>query len=80
MQAEGWFRCPHFRFRFDNSLEHHKKMDVLFAKVEEELKKGMYTVGTAGNDTLYGYAGNDILEGGTGNDNLYGYETNYKNC
>ena len=40
MQAEGWFRCPHFRFRFDNSLEHHKKMDVLFAQVEEELKKG----------------------------------------
>ena len=40
MQAEGWFRCPHFKFRFDDSLELQNKMDALFAKVEEELKKG----------------------------------------
>jgi len=40
MQAEGWFRCPHFKFRFDDSLERQNKMDALFAKVEEELKKG----------------------------------------
>ena len=40
MQVEGWFRCPHFRFRFDDSLERQNKMDALFAKVEEELKKG----------------------------------------
>ncbi|MBP6325177.1 MAG: 30S ribosome-binding factor RbfA [Sulfurospirillum sp.] len=40
MQTEGWFRCPNFRFRFDDSLERQNKMDALFAKVEEELKKG----------------------------------------
>lgn len=40
MQTEGWFRCPSFRFKFDDSLEHHRKMDALFATVEEELKKG----------------------------------------
>lgn len=40
MQAEGWFRCPRFTFYFDDSLERQNKMDALFAKVEEELKKG----------------------------------------
>lgn len=40
MQVEGWFRCPRFRFRFDDSFERQKKMDALFAKVEEELNKG----------------------------------------
>ena len=40
MQAEGWFRCPHFKFRFDDSLIEQNKMDALFAKVEEELNKG----------------------------------------
>ncbi|MDD3323637.1 MAG: 30S ribosome-binding factor RbfA [Sulfurospirillaceae bacterium] len=40
MQAEGWFRCPNFKFKFDDTLEKQNKMDALFAKVEEELKKG----------------------------------------
>lgn len=40
MQVEGWFRCPDFRFRFDDSLERQNKIDALFAKVEEELKRG----------------------------------------
>jgi len=40
MQAEGWFRCPDFRFKFDDSLERLNKMDALFAKVQEELTKG----------------------------------------
>jgi len=40
MQAEGWFRCPSFRFYFDDTLERQNKMDILFAKVEEELRKG----------------------------------------
>ncbi len=40
MQTEGWFRCPNFTFEFDESLERQNKIDTLFAKVEEELKKG----------------------------------------
>ena len=40
MQTEGWIRCPSFRFRFDDSLERQNMMDALFAKVEEELRKG----------------------------------------
>ncbi len=40
MQVEGWFRCPDFRFRFDDSLERQSKLDTLFAQVEQELKKG----------------------------------------
>ena len=38
--------------------------------------KGKVTVGTAGNDYLYGYAGNDTLDGEGGNDYLYGYGGN----
>ena len=40
MQAEGWFRCPSFKFKFDSKLEKQNKIDALFAIVEEELKKG----------------------------------------
>ena len=40
MQTEGWFRCPNFKFEFDESLEKHNKIDHLFAQIEEELKKG----------------------------------------
>ena len=38
--------------------------------------KGKVTVGTSGNDYLYGYAGNDTLDGEGGNDYLYGYGGN----
>ena len=38
--------------------------------------KGKVTVGTAGNDYLYGYAGNDTLDGEGGNDYLYGNNGN----
>ncbi|HIP29380.1 MAG TPA: 30S ribosome-binding factor RbfA [Sulfurospirillum arcachonense] len=40
MQAEGWFRCPDFRFRFDDKLEKQNQMDDLFAQVARELEKG----------------------------------------
>lgn len=40
MQTEGWFRCPNFTFKFDDSLEKQNKIDHLFAKIEKELKKG----------------------------------------
>ena len=40
MQTEGWFRCPNFKFEFDESLEKHNTIDHLFAQIEEELKKG----------------------------------------
>lgn len=36
-QAEGWYRCPKFHFRFDHSLEKQNKMDDLFKKIEKEL-------------------------------------------
>ena len=38
-QAEGWYRAPKFRFRFDDSLSHQNSMDELFKKVESELRK-----------------------------------------
>ncbi|WP_458700832.1 30S ribosome-binding factor RbfA [Sulfurospirillum sp. 1307] len=39
MQSEGWFRCPNFRFKFDDKLEKQNQMDALFEKVAQELKK-----------------------------------------
>jgi ribosome-binding factor A len=39
MQSEGWFRCPNFRFKFDDKLEKQNKIDALFEKVSQELKK-----------------------------------------
>ncbi len=38
-QAEGWYRCPKFHFKFDHSLEKQNQMDVLFKKIEKELGK-----------------------------------------
>ncbi len=38
-QAEGWYRCPKFHFRFDHSLEKQNKMDDLFRQIEKELGK-----------------------------------------
>jgi len=39
MQSEGWFRCPNFRFKFDDKLEKQNQMDALFEQVSNELKK-----------------------------------------
>lgn len=39
LQSEGWFRCPSFRFEFDDGVEKINKMDELFAKIEKELSK-----------------------------------------
>ena len=38
-EAEGWYRCPAFHFKFDDRLEYQNKMDDLFDKIEEELRK-----------------------------------------
>ncbi|MCH9814318.1 MAG: 30S ribosome-binding factor RbfA [Epsilonproteobacteria bacterium] len=38
-QAEGWYRCPKFKFKFDHSLEQQNNIDDLFAKIEKELHK-----------------------------------------
>jgi ribosome-binding factor A len=38
-QAEGWYRCPKFKFKFDHSLEAQNKLDTLFEKIEKELHK-----------------------------------------
>jgi ribosome-binding factor A len=40
MQMEGWYRCPNFHFKFDNSLEKQNKMDGLFEQISRELEKG----------------------------------------
>ena len=40
MQSEGWFRCPKFRFKFDNKLEKQNQMDALFEQVSKELHEG----------------------------------------
>ncbi|MCF6172783.1 MAG: 30S ribosome-binding factor RbfA [Campylobacteraceae bacterium] len=37
LEAEGWFRCPNFYFKFDTSLEEMNNMDKLFQKIEKEL-------------------------------------------
>lgn len=39
-EAEGWYRCPNFHFKFDDRLEYQNHMDELFLKVEKELKNG----------------------------------------
>lgn len=39
LEAEGWFRCPSFHFKFDKSLKEINKMDKLFQKIEKELHK-----------------------------------------
>lgn len=37
MQAEGWFRCPNFHFKFDDSLKKQNEINKLFEIVEKEL-------------------------------------------
>lgn len=39
MEAEGWFRCPVFHFKFDDRLEYQNKMDKLFDKINKDLNK-----------------------------------------
>ncbi len=38
-QAEGWYRCPKLKFKFDHNLEKQNKMDDLFAQINKELNK-----------------------------------------
>ncbi len=38
-QAEGWYRCPKFKFKFDHSLEKQNSLDELFDKIGKELHK-----------------------------------------
>ncbi len=37
MQAEGWYRCPNFHFKFDDSLKKQNEIDKLFETIEKEL-------------------------------------------
>ncbi len=37
--AEGWYRCPKFKFCFDNFLEKQNNLESLFKQVEKELYK-----------------------------------------
>ncbi|MDR3345672.1 MAG: 30S ribosome-binding factor RbfA [Campylobacteraceae bacterium] len=36
---EGWFRAPSLTFHFDDLLDEQNRIDKLFDKIEEELKK-----------------------------------------
>lgn len=38
--AEGWFRAPKLRFKFDEQLEKQNKIEDLFKQIESELSKG----------------------------------------
>ena len=40
MQSEGWFRCPKFRFKFDQRLKEQNRLDEVFEQVDKELQKG----------------------------------------
>lgn len=40
MCEQGWFKCPKFHFKFDDSLEYQNKMDKLFDKISQDLKNG----------------------------------------
>lgn len=39
MEAEGWYRCPNFHFKFDDKLEYQNHMDSLFDKISKDLDK-----------------------------------------
>jgi len=36
LEASGWFKCPKFHFKFDESLERQQKMEELFRKIKED--------------------------------------------
>ena len=36
LEASGWFKCPKFRFRFDDRIEEQKRIEELFAKIKDE--------------------------------------------
>lgn len=38
-EAERWFRCPRFHFKFDDRLEYQNHMDGLFEKINKDLEK-----------------------------------------
>lgn len=39
LSASGWFKCPKFSFRFDESLSHANNLDKIFAKISQEREK-----------------------------------------
>ena len=40
LEETGWFRCPDFSFKFDNSLEQNNRLDAIFAHLQQEREKG----------------------------------------
>jgi len=38
MKDQGWYRCPHLAFEFDEQLKKSKTLETLFSKIEKELK------------------------------------------
>ena len=35
LETSGWFRCPKFHFKFDESIEKSKRLEELFKKIKE---------------------------------------------
>ena len=36
LEETGWYRCPDFKFIFDESLEAESRLDAIFHKLEKE--------------------------------------------
>ncbi len=36
LESSGWFKCPKFHFKFDETLEQQKKIEELFEKIKEK--------------------------------------------
>lgn len=36
LEASGWFKCPKFHFKFDETIEKSKRLEELFEKIKGE--------------------------------------------
>ncbi len=36
LEASGWFKCPKFHFKFDETFEQQKRIEELFEKIKDE--------------------------------------------
>ncbi|AXH13958.1 30S ribosome-binding factor RbfA [Malaciobacter mytili] len=36
LNATGWYKCPNFKFKADDSLEHNMKIEALFEQIKSK--------------------------------------------
>ncbi|AXX86126.1 30S ribosome-binding factor RbfA [Malaciobacter marinus] len=36
LNSTGWYKCPNFKFKADDTLEHSMKMEALFEKIKSK--------------------------------------------